>query len=404
MARIRIMHVVGSLGTGGAEEGVRKLLSGLDAGRFEQIVCTVAPSAEIEPGSGARVVSLSRPVGSRGVLVRELARIFRRERPQIVHSRNWGTIEAVPAARLAGINTIIHSEHGLDSSTLEHQPWRRNLFRRFCFRWLDCFFVVSEDLRGYYSRELRLAAQHIRVMPNGVDTNRFRPNPELRSAARLKLNTRPATLVVGAVGRLDPVKDHSTLLRAVEMVARRLPIQLVIVGAGPQRSPLEDYVRSRTLLAKSTLFVGETNDVPFYLNGFDVFALPSRAEGMSNALLEAMAVEVTPVASRVGGNRELIDATSGLLFDAGNAEALAGYLEALALDPDWRRSLGANARKRVNEHFSLPRMLANYTRLYTQALEHRSSSPIISKHDTHLSGEVQPVAAEITAKSIEGTV
>jgi len=370
MDRVRIIHVVHSLGTGGTEEGVRKLLVGLDSRRFEQIVCSVAPAPAIEPRSGARVISLGHIADKKGFFIRKLEHIFRRECPDIVHSRNWGAIEAIPAARLAGVKAVIHSEHGLEASMHRRQPLRRNVVRRLCFCLADRVFTVSLGLRAFYVEQLRIPADRILVLPNGVDIDRFRLQLEARSAMRQALNVSPETLVVGIVGRLDLVKDHRTLFEGVErVVSEGLPLRLIIVGNGPERMALEEHVRRRSLISSRTTFVGETSDVALQLNSFDVFALPSLAEGMSNALLEAMAVGVAPVATRVGGNSELIEeGVSGLLFEVGDAKTLADHLRVLASDAELRRSLGLNARKRVEHAFSLRRMLNNYACLYEETI------------------------------------
>ncbi len=231
------MHVVDSFGTGGTEAGIRKLLAGLDHAAFEQIVCTVAPlrQAEMDPAASmdARVISIGHPGGGRQVLVGKLNRVFNRERPDIVHSRNWGTIEAIVAARLAGVRAVVHSEHGLESTTYRRQPWRRNIIRRFSFHWADKVFAVSRSLRDYYAQQLRIDEQRIDVIPNGVDTDRFRSSNDIRLAMRQHLAVRPNTVLIGTVGRLDPVKDHRTLFRAVDSISLLgLPIQLVIVGDG----------------------------------------------------------------------------------------------------------------------------------------------------------------------------
>ena len=355
------------------EEGVRKLLSGLDPAAFEQIVCTVVSSPETEGKAGVRVISLGRSDSGKNMLVRSLKRVFDRERPHIVHSRNWGGIEAVPAARLAGVDAVVHSEHGLESSTYRRQPWRRNLLRRFCFTWADRVFAVSDSLRAYYAEQLRIAETQIAVIPNGVDTERFRPRGDVRRIARQELGVAPDTLVVGTVGRLDPIKDHRTLFQAVALLlAQNLPIQLVIVGDGVERKALEAYVQARGLLSRQTMFIGESSDVVSQMNCFDVFVLPSLAEGMSNALLEAMSVGVAPIATRVGGNPEIVeDGSSGLLFEAGDTKTLAAQLKALGSNPQWRRHLGSTARIRVEKCFSLQHMLGNYTRLYEEAVGRR---------------------------------
>jgi sugar transferase (PEP-CTERM/EpsH1 system associated) len=372
MDRVRIMHVVDSLGTGGTEEGIRKLLSGLDGNAFEQAVCTVAPCTQSET-LGARIFSVGNSGGGRQMLVARFKQVFESEQPHVVHSRNWGAIEAIVAARLARIRAIVHSEHGLESSTYQRQPLRRNAIRRLCFAWTDRVFAVSHALRAYYAQQLRMKEDRIGVIPNGVDTERFRTRPEMRIAYREKLGVAPDTVVIGTVGRLDPIKDHRTLFLGVDLLlAMGVAVHLVIVGDGPERKALEASIQTRNAFSGRVTFAGETSDVVSYLNSFDIFVLPSLAEGMSNALLEAMSVGVACVATRVGGNPELIeDGSSGLLFDAGDARALAARLKTLASNPRYRQELGGNARRRVEKCFSLHRMMHNYTRLYTHALGNR---------------------------------
>lgn len=363
--RIRIMHILHRLATGGTEKNVRKLLEGLDAGAFDQTVCTVVPEVELSVGN-ARVVTLARPHLKPGFLVPHFYRLFRRERPDVVHSRNWGTMEAVVAARLAGVPAVIHSEHGRDLQTMGRQPWRRRVFRRACYRWADRVFAVSQELADFYSAQLGIPVERLEVVPNGVNTAEFRPCPEWRIEFRRRLGVGPETLVVGAVSRLDPVKDHLTLLRAAELaVASGVDLCLVIVGDGICRPALQRELAARPGLAGRARFIGEVNNVAEWLNSFDVFALPSLSEGMSNTLLEAMAVGVPPLATRVGGNSEVIeDGFSGVQFNPGDYQSLATCLQKMASAPEWRLQLGENSRRRVAARFSLARMMQAYSQMY----------------------------------------
>lgn len=370
MSKIRILHVVHSLGTGGTETGVRKLLLGLDQDVFEQTVCTVLAGPATDRQTGAHVVSLGRSRGNVGFLLPDFYRVFRRERPHVVHARNWGTVESVPAARLARVPGVIYSEHGLDVHSVSRQPWRRNAFRRLCFWWADRVFAVSEGLRDYFTPQLPILGGRLLVVPNGVDTELFRPVPETREEMRRELALAPDLFVVGTVSRLDPVKDHRTLLRAAELLLLQgCALRVLVVGNGPERAALEGEVQASSLLRERVVFVGERGDVPRWLQCFDAFVLPSLAEGMSNTLLEAMASGIAPVASRVGGNPEVIEeGRSGLLFDAGDANALAACLKILALNRDTRCRLGTGARQRVQSCFDLREMLENYTELYESVL------------------------------------
>jgi glycosyltransferase involved in cell wall biosynthesis len=146
--------------------------------------------------------------------------------------------------------------------------------------------------------------------------------------------------------------------------------RVVVVGDGPERKGLESDVAARTVLGQRVTFVGAVNDVLPWLNSFDIFALPSLSEGMSNTLLEAMAVGIPPLATAVGGNTEVVEHGScGLLFGPRDAQAMSANLKCLAADPEWRRQLGSNARQRVENCFSLWRMLSAYTQMYSDVLK-----------------------------------
>lgn len=364
MRPIRVMHVVRSMATGGTENVVRRLLSQLDANRFEQRVCSLISAPGKEPAS---TVCLRHRDGP-SFLVPSLTRAFLRQQPDVVHSRNWGTIEAVFAARLAGVGGVIHSEHGRDLGTMGPQPWRRRKLRGIAYRLSDRVFCVSEELRDYYSREAGLPAIKFDVILNGVDTAQYHEDAQARARKRELIGAGAGTFVIGTVGRLDPVKDHPTLLRATETaLARGLDLRLVIVGDGTERNNLEQILSSKPALSRHTVLVGESQDVNEWLNCFDVFVLPSLSEGISNTLLEAMAVGLAPIATRVGGNPEVIQhERSGLLVDANDVEGIAGYIRDLAANEGWRRELGRNARQRIVSRFSMDRMVRQYEEMYWQ--------------------------------------
>jgi sugar transferase (PEP-CTERM/EpsH1 system associated) len=375
---IRVMHVVRTLATGGTESVVRKLLSTLDPDQFQQSVCTLISTPGLRP---ADTVCLERSPDKAAFLVPQLARVFMRERPDIVHSRNWATIEAVAAAKIARVVAVVHSEHGRDLQTMGRQPLRRRLLRRISYAWADRVFCVSQELKQYYCRELGLLASSFEVIPNGVDVEHFRPNPQARIDVRRKLGAGPNTLVAGTVSRLDPIKDHGTLLRAAEIALQKgVDLRLVIVGDGPQRAALEHDLASKPGLAHRTLLAGDLRDVSDWLNGFDVFVLPSLSEGMSNTLLEAMAVGVATIATSVGGNLEVVeDGHSGLLVEPRDAEKICDCLIQLAAAESWRRELGRNARERVVARFSVERMLKQYEEMYCQLIKEDARWPALSR-------------------------
>jgi sugar transferase (PEP-CTERM/EpsH1 system associated) len=367
MRRARIIHVLHRMGAGGTELALRKVVAGLDAERFEHTICTVAPVAENERNGDVRIVSLERSGKKTGSLVADLSRLFRREKPDIVHSRNWGAIEAVVAGRLARVPRVIHSEHGRDINTMNGDPWRRRVFRRFCYGLANEVFAVSRELREHYAQQLDLAPAKINVIPNGVDLNRFRSDASTRSRMRTLIGAAEHEIVVGTVGRLDPVKDHASLLAAAEQaIAAGMPVRVVIVGDGPGKEQLQAAIAKSSALRGRVTLAGESNKPEEWLNSFDVFTLPSLSEGMSNTVLEAMATELPCVVTSVGANPDLVeDDRSGYLFQPRDFRALAGRILQLASDRDLRGAFGHRGRQKVEVEFSLQRMLENYSRLYT---------------------------------------
>jgi sugar transferase (PEP-CTERM/EpsH1 system associated) len=371
MKPIRIMHAVRTLATGGMETVVRRLVSGLDPDRFQQSVLTLVAADAPQP---AHTLCLEQAPDQAAFLIPRLMRVFRLERPDIVHSRNWATIEAPVAARLAGISGIVHSEHGRDLNTMGPQPWRRRFLRRISYSCADRLFCVSRELKDHYSCQLAMKPSSFRVIENGVDVEQFRPNSQARSYVRSKLAASPDSVVIGSVGRLDPVKDHITLLRAADAaLSCGVDLRLVIVGDGPQRPILEQELSDRPALACRTVLPGELTNVCDWLNGFDIFVLPSLSEGLSNTLLEAMASGVAPIATAVGGNCEVIeDGRSGVLVSPGRVNEIRDGLIRLLRDKERRAEIGKNARQRVISNFSLERMLKRYEEMYCDLVKSKS--------------------------------
>lgn len=366
MKRLRIIHVLYRMGAGGTELALRRVVAGLDPEHFDNIICTVAPISDEQEIPGARLISLARKSRRTGSLLADLSRLFLQEKPDIVHSRNWGAIEAVVAAKLTRVPRIIHSEHGRDITTMHGDPWRRRVFRRLCYSMADEVFAVSRELSEHYSTQLGINAEKMAVIPNGVDTARFRADATMRATMRSRLGLQEDAIVVGTVGRLDPVKDHVTLLRAAEQLATNdPPIHVAIVGGGPLADILQTRVQGTAALRRRVHLIGESNRPQDWLNAFDIFVLPSLSEGMSNTILEAMATKLPCVVTRVGANPDLVvEDHTGFVVEARDASGIADRITLLASDPRLRATFGRSARERVEKNFSLNHMLENYTRLY----------------------------------------
>lgn len=244
----------------------------------------------------------------------------------------------------------------------------------------DAFIANSHELR----EELIAAGfppKRITRIPNGVDVDRFSPNPDARSTeGRRHLGLPLGPLLVFA-GRLDPQKGLQTLIEVMRSPSMEASgVHLLLLGEGPQRAELEAAVRSSGLSAR-VLLRGLVDNVAPYLRASDVFVFPSVGEGMPNALLEAMATGLPCVASAIGGCRDVItDRQTGLLVPPGDAPALQGALEEVLRSPALREALGAAARKEATARFSLERMVDQYEACYQAVMNGR---PL-----THVAGDM----------------
>lgn len=368
--KIRIVHVLNRWATGGTEGGVARIANRL-LGDFEHIICSIHPPSE-GPAVAAELQCLD---GNSKWSA--LSAVMRKTRPHIVHSRNWGAIEAIVAARLVNVPAIIHSEHGRNLDTMSALPWRQRYFRRLCYRIAHELFAVTEELREYYVMQIGAAAKRMAVIENGVDVERYRRDLRAQIAIREQLGIDQQRILIGCVARLDPVKDHATLLLAsAELLKANYPVHVLVVGDGPERSRLEQLAAGTPSLREHVTFTGQVCDVIPWLSALDIFVLPSLSEGMSNVLLEAMAVGVAPVATAVGGNTRILDGGRfGRVFPAGDVAMLTDRLRELIVNRERCTEIGCQARLRVEQRYGMERMLESYARLYTNVLERNSRKP-----------------------------
>jgi len=369
---ILIAHVVYHLGVGGLENGLVNLVNRLPAAEFRHMIICLTDFTEFAQRiqrDDVEIIALHKRPGHDWRMFVELFRLFRRRKPDIVHSRNLASLEAQIPAWLAGIRSRIHGEHGRDVSDMDGTNWKYILQRRAISPFVHHYIALSRDLEGYLEGKIRVPARRITRIINGVDVELFRP-PETRSRGVLPKDFASATdLVIGTVGRLEPIKDQGTLVRAFIELAERYPahrarLRLVIVGDGSTRQALRELLADRQL-AGQVWFAGSREDVPKLMQAMDVFVLPSLAEGISNTIMEAMACGLPVVATDVGGNAELVvEEKSGFLVPRDDPSQMATALSSYLETPEIVEQQGQAARDRAEQAFSLAVMVDSYRRVY----------------------------------------
>lgn len=349
--RPKVLVLITLAEVGGAQAYVTALLPAL-AERYEVVVAAHGPGPLVDAArqAGARFVPLRhvrRPIGPRDVLgLLELVRLFRRERPDLVHlnSSKVGTLGRVAAA-VARVPARLFTVHGWSFSP---HTGRAAVFYRGLERALAPLATTVCVSAGDLAKAPWLNGRGV-VIPNAVD---------VQSTPRATHDGGPPRIV--SVGRLVNPKDFRTLRRALLSLEPN-GWRAFVAGDGPQRRHLEDL--------DGVELLGEWDDVPRLLAEADVFVLPSRSEGMPISVLEAMAAGLPVAASAVGGVPEVVvDGETGFLVPPGDPEALAEALGRLLSEPELRRRMGEAGRRRAEALFDLPRFRQAHVELYERLL------------------------------------
>jgi len=374
---LRILQVVHGLPRGGLENGVINLLNGLSRADFEQAVCCLDQRGEMADRIVRHVPIdvLGRGRHDLGLPSR-LARVMRERQPDLIHCRNWNTWpDTVMAHRLSGgKGMLIWSFHGFADG--HWFPGRRKVASRLLSLGTDRLFAVCRDAAERFAALCAIPPMRFDVLYNGVDCARFAPVAD-RTALRRGLGFGIDELVILTVGSLVPVKGHALLLEAAARVlaesGRRL--RFLWLGDGTERDSLERRLGELGLGGR-VLMPGGTDRVPEFLAAADLFVLPSHLEGMSNAILEAMASGLPVVAQAVGGNPELVvQGRTGLLSQCGDIDSMVDALGRLLANNQERVAMGQAARERAQQIFSLEAMLARYADFYREAVPSGVASP-----------------------------
>jgi len=369
-----VVHVIYALGTGGLENGLVNLINRTPPGRYRHAIICLTESgsfAERITVPAVPIIALHKRPGHDPAVYWRLWRALRRLRPAIVHTRNLAALETQILGLLMPRTRRVHGEHGRDVHDLDGSNPRYRWLRRGLSPLLHRFICVSRDLERWLVEEVRIPRRKVCQLYNGVAHERF------AAPAQRPPDWPPdwpvEALVVGTVGRLAAVKDQRSVVRALAHIFRERPalrgtVRGIVVGDGPERAALKAEVASAGL-EETIWFAGDREDVPALLAAMDLFLLPSLGEGISNTVLEAMAAGLPVIATRVGGNPELVvEGETGHLVPVGDPAALAAAMLPLLEDGARRRALGEAGRQSVRERFDWSRTVAGYLAVYDEVL------------------------------------
>jgi sugar transferase (PEP-CTERM/EpsH1 system associated) len=376
-----IAHVLYRLATGGMERVLVTVINRTQANYRHAVICLDQVTAYRERITAPDVacVALHKKPGKDLPCYFRLWKTLRKLKPDIVHTYNFGALDSAPVARLAGVRRVVHGERGRSASDPEGANRKRRVLRRCLNPFIDRYLAVSRDLRRWLVEQVGIDPAKVVCIPNGIDATGFVVGPAKKEARPLLGSfAPPGSIVIGTVGRLDPVKDQAGLLEAFNLLCatmpeRRLLLRLVIVGEGPQRSVLEKQIVEFGLEAQVCL-LGNREDVSALLAEFDIFVLSSIAEGMPGVLLEAMAAGLPVAATDVGGAGEIVwDGLTGQLVPASNPSRLAEVLSTYVSDEALRVRHGSAGRRKAETGFSLEHMISAYVELYDGLLDARAN-------------------------------
>jgi glycosyltransferase involved in cell wall biosynthesis len=379
--RLRIGHVVDCFGAGGIATGVLSLMRATQD-QIEHTIISLADDLRLLPHLAREpAVCVIRPGLTRLVgFCSRLAWAARRQRLDILHCNNhFAWLDASLAARLTGC-VCLQTFHGVERPLAE-MPRHIRMKCRLAAALGTAASAVGEASRAMVCALSGLPAERVEVIPNGIDLEQFKPSSPMSSQRRLfrrELSIADETEIAIHAAGLRPIKDQATLLQGWRLVVsehhgmRKRPPLLLIAGDGECRRPLEELTR-QLKINETVRFLGQRGDLHKLLPSCDLFVLSSLSEGLSFAVLEAMACGLATVATDVGGNRELIkDGVNGFLVPPRDPRALAIAIRKVLEDSHLHKSFGRNGRAFVEEHHDLNRMAARYLDLYARLASRKS--------------------------------
>ncbi|MBA6381801.1 glycosyltransferase [Colwellia sp. BRX10-6] len=359
MKQFHICHIILRLDVGGLERVLINLINTMPNNFKHSIICLeIATDFGKLLNKQVDIIELEKLPGREFKTHRKIFFWLLKNKPEVVQTYNLPAVEYQSLAWLARVPLRIHAEHGREVDDIDGLNRKRNLLRKISLPFATKVVSVSNDLTNWLKDTLKIKAEKIIFIANGIDTNVF-----------CYKNVTPYEFVIGAVGRIDDVKNHELLIRLGKYLRENEPsifedITIEIIGDGPGLSKMRALVASEKLDDK-ILFLGKSFNIVEKLNTFSLFLQPSKYEAMPMTVLEAMACRLPVIASNVGGIPKVINhGKNGLLFEANSLEALAERVIYLYHNENKRTYLAANAREDAVRNYSCKAMAENYKKLY----------------------------------------
>jgi glycosyltransferase involved in cell wall biosynthesis len=367
--KLKILYVVISLFPGGLENGLVNLINNFPS-EYNQVVCCLmkkgAFAARLK--KECKVIELNMPPGNDYLMPLRILRLIRDEKINVVRTFTEDPLFYSILPAMITQTPIIHYNGG----RIFPEKKKKVLLERLLSNLTDAVVVPSRDLADYMIKTVGIREKKIRVIPNGIDIERFSILTDVDRKKR-ELGIPKNDLVVGTIGRLERQKDYPTFLEIAEIVlSKRKSATFLIAGDGKLKEDMLVLSRRKGIEGK-VKFLGVRDDVAELYQVMDLFVLTSRWEGMSNVLLEAMASKRTVLATRVEGMSGLIEhGTNGYLFNVGD---VAGFSDAiLTLTSEQREKIGENACAKVCRKYNMMTMVKNYEDLYIEVLGKKKDS------------------------------
>ena len=384
--KIKIVRIIARLNVGGPAIHTILLTSELNDDRFESVLI----SGSVDAGE-REMDYLAEEKGVKPVIIPELARkvnlrkdltaffkilrMIRREKPDIVHTHTAkaGALGRT-AAVLAGVPVRIHTFHGhiFENYFSSYSAAVFIFIERFLAFFSENIVVVSEAQKEEIVKKYKIAGEKkVKVVPLGLELEGLSAIGSRRGKTRDELGIGNDCILIGIIGRLVPVKNHRMFLDACKKLfdlAGGLDIKCIVIGDGEEREGLERYAKELGIREK-VIFSGWKKEMADVYADLDIVALTSLNEGTPVALIEALASGRPVVSTDVGGVKDVVeDGINGYLVASGDAAGFAKRCYELAKDPEKRRSLGGNGRRKVLKKYSKERLVTDMRGLYEEAL------------------------------------